>query len=71
MFLTNHFRSHNQCSYHRDLRIEPSLSLFDRTMEGNLAQSPVQLDCSMQAGTCSRQLGQDIYDRKGAFQSFC
>ena len=71
MFLTNHFRLHNQCSNHRDLQIEQSWTLFDRTMEGNPAQSPVQLDCSTQAGTCSPQLGQDIDDRMGAFQNFC
>ena len=57
--------------YQCDLRIEQSLTLLDRTMEGNLAQSPVQPDCSTLAGTCFRQLGQDIYDRKGGFQSFC
>jgi hypothetical protein len=57
--------------YHGDLRIERSLNLVDHIMEGSLAQSPVQPDCSTQAGTCSRQLGQDIDDRKGVFQSFC
>ena len=55
---------------HRDLQIGQSLNPSGRTMEGNLAQSLEQLDCSTRASICSRQLGRDISDRRGAFQSF-